>query len=430
MTATRATAERHDASMRVPAGGGSDDDRRRNLRRMKAVATGLLLFAAVVYVLTIGHDGFLGFVNAGAEASMIGALADWFAVSALFRHPLGIPVPHTAIIPTRKDALGRSLQEFVAENFLAEDVVREKVARADVGRRLGEWLTAPGHADRVSGEVTRVAVHGLRNVRDDDAALLLEHVLLRPLSQRSWSPPAGRLLARLVDAGGHHRAVDLAFDNLHAWLKDNDRRVIAIVLERAPTWTPRWVNQRIAEHVYDQVMAFVDDVRRNPLHQVRVGLDDLLTRFARDLQNDPYTMRRADRVLSGLVTHPQVTAALVDVWDHVRSALLESAEDPRSELRQRIDEGLRDFGRRLGTDSGLRRRIDRRAQDVAGFLVRTYGRELASVISDTVERWDGRDAARRIELHVGRDLQFIRVNGTIVGGLAGVLIHGLTVVFG
>ncbi|MCB0881895.1 MAG: DUF445 domain-containing protein [Thermoleophilia bacterium] len=412
--------------MAVPDAPGADEERRRNLRRMKAVAFGLLVFAAIVYVATLGDGGFLGYVNAGAEASMIGALADWFAVTALFRHPLGLPVPHTAIIPTRKDALGRSLQEFVADNFLAEDVVREKVARADVARRVGEWLAHPRNAARVSAEASRLASHALRNMRDDDAALLLENAVLTPLSERSWSPSAGRLLDRLVDAGGHHRAVDLAIDHLHRWLLDNEERVVGIVLERAPTWTPKWVNERISRHVYDQLVAFVRDVQASPLHKVRLGLDDLLGRLARDLQNDPYTINRGDRVLSGLITHPQVRATLVDVWDHIRAVLLEGAEDAESPMRVRLNDALGDFARRLGRDAALRARIDARAEDVSGFLVRTYGRELASVISDTVERWDGQDAARRIELHVGRDLQFIRVNGTIVGGLAGVVIHALT----
>ncbi len=254
-------------------------------------------------------------------------------------------------------------------------------------------------------------------------------MILQPLSQRSWSPAAGRLLQRLVADGGHHRAVDLGLDHLHRWLRDNEERVVTIVLDRAPTWTPKWVNQRIAQHVYDQLVAFVEDVQGSPLHKVRIGLDDMLGGFASDLQNDPYTMNRADRILSGLITHAQVRAALVDVWDHVRAVLLEEAENPASQLRLQVEAALRDFGARLGSDAALRARIDARAQDISGFLVRTYGRELASVISDTVERWDGKDAARRIELHVGRDLQFIRVNGTIVGGLAGVAIHTLIVLF-
>lgn len=408
----------------------ADERRRENLRRMKLFATGLLVLAAVVYALTTGSDGWLGFVNAAAEAAMVGALADWFAVTALFRHPLGIPVPHTAIIPTRKDALGRSLQEFVTQNFLAEDVVREKVQRADVGRRLGTWLSVRANADRVAAEISRGLSHALRGLKDDDATLILEHAILKPLGQRPWSPPAGRLLKRLVEDGAHHRIVDLGFEHLHRWLRENDTAVVEIVMERAPSWTPRWVNERLAERVYGEVVSFVEDIRSDPAHQVRLGIDDMLAKLASDLQSDPHTMRRADRIVARLVSHPDTRAALTDVWAHTRHVLIEAAEDPGSELRHRVVDGLMGFGERLVDDEGLRARVDRRVQDITGFLVRTYGHEVSSVISDTVERWDATDAARRIELHVGRDLQFIRVNGTVVGGLAGLVIHTLTVLFG
>jgi len=415
----------------APQMGGeeADERRRENLRRMKLFATGLLVLAAIVYAATTGRHGWLGFVNAGAEAAMVGALADWFAVTALFRHPLGIPVPHTAIIPTRKDALGRSLQEFVAQNFLAEDVVREKVGRADVGRRLGTWLSRRQNAERVSAEISRAMSHALRGLRDDDATLILEHAILKPLAQRPWSPPAGRLLKRLVEDGAHHRIVDLGFEHLHRWLVENDRLVVDIVLERAPTWTPRWVNERIAERVYGEVVEFVEDIRSDPAHQVRLGIDDMLARLAADLQSDPHTMRRADRIVRRLLSHPDTRAALTDVWTHAREVLIHATEDPGSDLRQRVVDGLVGFGERLADDEDLRARVDRRVQDMSGFLVRTYGHEVSSVISDTVERWDATDAARRIELHVGRDLQFIRVNGTVVGGLAGIVIHTLTVLF-
>ncbi|MFN8110202.1 MAG: DUF445 domain-containing protein [Thermoleophilia bacterium] len=405
----------------------ADEARRANLRRMKAVATGLLVLAAVLYLVTVGRHGWLGFVNTAAEAAMVGALADWFAVTALFRHPLGIPIPHTAIIPTRKDALGLSLQEFVADNFLAEDVVREKVARAEVGRRLGEWLSQRPNAERVGAELARAGAAGLRGLRDEDAALIMEHVVLRPLAARPWSPAAGRLLHQLASEGAHHRLVDLGVEHLYAWLLANTDRVMGMVGERTPVWMPKWANDRIAERVYAEIVRFVDDVRRDPAHQLRRSLDDMLLGLARDLQNDPHTMQRAERIAARLVTHPDLIEALRDIWAHLRGVLLTAAADPASELRVRGADALVDVGQRLHDDDAFRARFDARVQDITGFVVRTYGREVASVISDTVQRWDARDASRRIELHVGRDLQFIRVNGTVVGGLAGLAIHTVTV---
>src|SRR4051812_1915351 len=200
----RMSAQATTAAPSGPAGpGGPDlsafadaDERRRAaaLRRMKLVATGLLMVAAVVYAVTVGQDGALGFVNTGAEAAMVGALADWFAVTALFRHPLGLPIPHTALIPNRKDALGRSLEEFVATNFLSEDVVRDKVARAEVSRRVGAWLTEPAHGDRVATELANLARGAIRVLRDDDVVAVLEQLVVQRAAKLEWSPIAGRLL--------------------------------------------------------------------------------------------------------------------------------------------------------------------------------------------------------------------------------------------
>ncbi len=408
----------------------ADERRLRDLRRMKSFAFALLVLAAVVYAATVGYGGGVAYVNATAEAAMVGALADWFAVTALFRHPLGIPVPHTAIIPTRKDALGRSLEEFVATNFLAEDVVRAKVARAQVAARAGAWLAERSHSERASAELGGLVARLLRSLRDEDVAVILDHAVVRPLAQRPWSPPAGRLLSRVVTDGAHHRFVDLGAEHLHAWLRDNQSLVFTLVLERAPAWTPRWVDERIAVKIYSELVALTADIAGQRDHRARLALDDLLLRLARDLQEDPATMLRAERFVERLVTHPDVRASIADVWASVRTLLVESAVDPDSELRQRSVVALQAFGVQLGQDPALRQRVDTWVEDIVGFLVRTYRDEVSTVISDTVQRWDATDAARRIELHVGRDLQFIRVNGTVVGGLAGLLIHALTVLAG
>jgi uncharacterized membrane-anchored protein YjiN (DUF445 family) len=397
---------------------------------MKAVALGLLVFAALVYVLTLHQSGLLGFVNAGAEASMIGAVADWFAVTALFRHPLGLPVPHTAIIPTRKDALGRSLQEFVATNFLAEDVVRGRVERSDVARRVGVWLGDPGHAARITAELASLTKGAMTVVQDEKVAAVLESVVLRRALQRPWGPPAGRLLDRVVTDGAHHRLVDVAVEAVHEWLTEHEDVVYRLVVERAPIWTPNWIDQRIARRAYIEVLQLVADVRADPDHRVRKALDGMLGQLAKDLQVDPTTMQRADAFRDGLMNHPDLRSAVRALWSSVRASLEEAIDDPASELRLRILDGLLSLGRRLATDPGLQQVVDRYIADAAGHLVSNYRHEVATVISETVDRWDGDDASRRIELHVGRDLQFIRINGTVVGGLVGVLIHTVTVLAG
>lgn len=405
--------------------------RRSQLRRMKSVALGLLLFAAAVYVLTLDDTtGVLGFVNAGAEASMVGAVADWFAVTALFRRPLGLPIPHTALIPTRKDALGRSLQEFVATNFLAEEVVRSRIEHVEPARRIGVWLNDPAHAARVTAEIASLARGAMTVMRDEQVAAVLETVVLRRLLRRPWGPPTGRLLDRILKEGAHHRLIDVVVEALYEWVIANEGVIVRLVSERAPVWTPTWVDQRIGHRAYLEARDLVADIRQYKNHRARVALDEMIAELASDLQSDPATMRRADDFRDGVLNHPDVQSAVRTLWATVRRVLEESIDDPGSELRLRILEGLTSFGHRIVHDERLRSTVDRYVADAAGHLIASYRHEVATVISETVDRWDAADASRRIELHVGRDLQFIRINGTIVGGLVGVVIHAITMLIG
>jgi uncharacterized membrane-anchored protein YjiN (DUF445 family) len=405
----------------------SDEQRRQGLRRMKLLATGLFVLAAVVFAVTLGEDGWVGFVNAGAEAAMVGALADWFAVTALFRHPLGLPIPHTALIPTRKDQLGQSLEEFVTANFLSEDVVRDKIERAGISRRLGLWLSEPPHAERVAAELAAAGRGVLGVLQDDEVAAVLEQVILPRAAALPWSPVLGRLLDGIVDDGTHHRLVDLLLDEGRGWLEANRENVINLVLEQAPGWSPQWVDNRVARRVYDELHRWVIEVSGDPRHPARIALDDLLRRLAHDLHHDPTTQERVEGIKERLLAHPEMRKASVAIWSTARRLLLEAIEEPDGELRRRIVSGLVGFGEQLAGDQALQARLDGYVQDLVGYVVRNYAGEVATVISDTVQRWDGEDASRRIELHVGRDLQFIRINGTVVGALAGLAIHTVVV---
>ncbi|HEX6875413.1 MAG TPA: DUF445 domain-containing protein [Nocardioidaceae bacterium] len=405
----------------------SDERRRVALRRMRTLAVALLMFAATVYLLTLGQDGFLGFVNAGAEASMVGAMADWFAVTALFKHPLGLPVPHTALVPTRKDELGRSLEEFVGANFLQESVIRDRIALARMSERIGHWLVEPENSKRVVDEVAAVLQVGLSRVRDEDMAALVEDVLLPRFRDEPISPIAGSLLEEIVRDGAHHGLVDLALEEAHRWLLDNEETFTDVVGERAPWWSPQALNERVTHRVYVEAVAWVDDIRKDPYHHARTALDSVLAKLANDLLHDEATQERAERLKERVLDHPQVVVTATSLWNAFRTALLNALADDDGPLRHRAVLELTAFGARLVTEEKLRERLDGHAADLAVFIVGRYGDELTAVITHTVDRWDGKEAARRIELYVGRDLQFIRINGTIVGGLVGVLIHAFTV---
>ena len=407
--------------------GPADQVRRRGLRRMRAVALSLLILAAVVFIATRNHDGVWGYVNATAEAAMIGGLADWFAVTALFRHPLGIPIPHTAIIPSRKDALGQSLEEFVTGNFLTADAARERVAAADVSRRVGRWLTQEQHSARVITEVAKASSRALVAIKDEDVLGFVEQSLLPRLVHEPLSPVVGHFLESVVQDGAHHGLVDIALVEAHVWLSANEDAVATIVGARAPWWSPAWLDERVIARVHQEALAWVADVRDRPNHPARQALDDLLHQLAVDMQNDPETIARAEALKVRVMTHPQMGPSAVGLWDALRTAMLGALDDADGQLRRRGVSALSEFGSRLLDDAELRQRVDGHIADAIGFVVTAYGHEIAKVISQTVDRWDGKEAAERIELHVGRDLQFIRINGTIVGGLAGLVIHTLNV---
>ncbi|MBR7741797.1 DUF445 domain-containing protein [Phycicoccus sp. BSK3Z-2] len=394
---------------------------------MRTVALSLLLLAAAVFLATLrlDHDGPWGYVNTAAEAAMVGALADWFAVTALFRHPLGLPIPHTAIIPRRKNEIGRGLQDFVTDNFLTEEIARERLAAAHVSERVGRWLGVARHRRRVLTEVVRVARAGLGRLDEGQVRELVEDFLVPRLVREPVSPIAGALLEGVVAERTHHGLVDLGLEELHDWLREHPGTYAEVLGSRAPWWSPPWLDDRVIGWTYEQVLAFLLEIRRDPAHPARLALDDLLRRLADDLQHDPDVMARAESLKERLLTHPQAAETAVGLWRSFRTALETAMDDEGSYFHTRGDELLQHLGRRLTDDPVWQERVEARLGEAVSFVVTTYGSEVAEVISVTVDRWDGREAASRIELHVGRDLQFIRINGTVVGALAGLVIHGV-----
>jgi uncharacterized membrane-anchored protein YjiN (DUF445 family) len=407
--------------------------KRRGLRRMKAIALGALVVAAIVYGLAqwgiSAGWGWLGYIRAAAEASMVGALADWFAVTALFRRPLALPIPHTAIIPTRKDAIGENLGAFIGANFLAEDVVSDKLRRAELPVRIGDWLVQGENAERITAELAGLARGAVAVLRDEDVQAVLDSVLVRKLLDKRWGPPLGAVLERIFADGSHHRLVDLVAERGYAWVRDNHATVLRVVSERAPSWSPRFVDEMLADKVYTEVLAFAWAVKSDAEHPMRQALDTFLVEFADDLQHDEHTIARAEAIKRQVVEHPEVAKWLSQAWGTAKAMLLDAAEDPSSELRIRVRDGLVTLGARLAGKTATREKLDRWIEQAASYVVNNYRGEITTLITDTVERWDAGETSRKIELQVGKDLQFIRLNGTMVGALVGVVIYAVTRVF-
>ncbi|MFF9088032.1 DUF445 domain-containing protein [Streptomyces sp. NPDC014991] len=409
----------------------ADEERRRGVRRMKLTAAGLLLLVAVVYVLAkvAGHAGagtWTGYVAAAAEAGMVGALADWFAVTALFRHPLGLPIPHTAIIPNKKDQLGVSLGEFVGENFLSEDVVRQRLRAVGIGSRLGTWLAEPEHADRVTAELATALRGALTVLRDSDVQAVVGEAITRRADAREIAPGLGTMLEKVVADGGHRRVVDLVVTRAHDWLVLHRDDVMVAVEGGAPGWTPRFVDRKVGERVYKELLRFVTETRDMPSHPARGALDRFLTDFAADLQSDTDTRARVERLKTEVLGRGEVQELIASAWTAVRSMIVAAADDERSELRLRVRAALLSLGTRMATEAKVQGKVDSWVEGAAVHVVTTYRKEITSLITDTVAGWDAEHTTRKIEAHIGRDLQFIRINGTVVGSLAGLVIYTLS----
>ncbi|MBA3983351.1 MAG: DUF445 domain-containing protein [Acidimicrobiia bacterium] len=396
---------------------------------MKIVATGLFVLALFVFVVAEANEEratWIGYVRAFSEAAMIGALADWFAVTALFRHPLGIPIPHTAIVRHRKDEIGRGLGEFVEDNFLSRDVLDERLAEARLAERIGTWLAEPANARRLADALAD-AVAGVVEVLDDtELQDGIERAVERRVQRIEAAPLAAKVLDASITSGHHQRLLDAVLVGLDGFLDDNRQTFRSRLEEESPWWVPESIDDRIFEKIYDAVSRFITDVGADPDHEVRKSIDRRLAIFVVRLAEDPELARKAEQLKAELLEHPEVRAWIGSLWAEMREGITRLAAEPHGELRQRISASLERIGARLVTDADLQHRVDGWLERGIHYIVEHYRNEVTNFIATTIERWDPETTSRRMELQVGRDLQFIRINGTIVGGLAGLVIHTIT----
>ncbi|MGF6887971.1 uncharacterized membrane-anchored protein YjiN (DUF445 family) [Nocardia sp. GAS34] len=406
-----------------------ESGKRRDLRRMKLVATGFLAAATVVYLVCCWiasrgwGAGWVGYVRAASEAGMVGALADWFAVTALFRHPLGLPIPHTAIIRKKKDQLGESLGNFVRTNFLSPDTVVEKVNSAQISFRLGRWMADAQHAARVSEESSTMLRAVIDALRDEDVEQVIDQTIVRRIAEPQWGPPIGRVLSELLAENRQAPLLDLLAERAHQWALGSQETLDRIVLRDAPSWAPKFASTLLSERIYRELVEFTWKIRSQPDHEVRLAANRFLDEFADDLQHDPAMIAKAERIKAEIMGREEITGMARATWRAAKRLILESADDPDSTLRRKLTENVQQLGQRLVNEPEMRNKVDAWVERGVRYLVSNYGSEIATLISDTVARWDADEASRKIELQAGRDLQFIRINGTVVGSLAGLVIY-------
>ena len=407
----------------------ADLERRVALRKMKALATGLLVLVTIVFFFARWLEethGWVGYIRAFAEAAMVGALADWFAVSALFRHPLGIPIPHTAIIPHRKDQIGRSLGEFVQTNFLTREVLNERLAGAHIGKRLGDWMADEENAGKAGGAVSDLLRGGLEVLDDRDVASALESLIERRVRATPVAPLVGKAIDLAVEGGHHQRLLDAVLKGLQGFLEDNKATFRERLQHESPWWIPDSIDDKLFAKIYRGANSFIAEVAADPSHEVRRSIDARVVTFAERLRSDPELLAKGEELKTELLAHPDVRAWLGSLWGELKRNTISALDDPGSELRRRIDRSLTSLGRRLASDPDLQAKVDDWVTRAADHIVDHYRGEVSDLIAGTVAKWDGKATSERMELQVGRDLQFIRINGTIVGGLAGLAIYSVT----
>jgi uncharacterized membrane-anchored protein YjiN (DUF445 family) len=407
--------------------------RARRLAAARRRATALLVGVTVLFVaVTVAgaHGTLLGYVQAGAEASMVGGVADWFAVTALFRRPLGLPIPHTALIVERKDQFAATLGQFVQENFLNADVLAERIRSAGLVPRLAAWLADPANAARFAGHAADLVVKVAEALRDEDVQRVFTAELTRAVDTVEVAPLAGRVL-RVITAGGHHADLfNLIVSGVDRYLQDH----YAELRERFEAESPRWVPDTVYRLVFDRLHARLRQrlaaMAADPGDEARNQFEEWIAGLPHRLETSPELRERGERIKRDVLGRAELRDWSSSLWRQAKAALRTQAADPDSELRRQLADALVAAGRRLGSDHRLQDSLERVVESGARTFAGQFHAELADLVTGTIARWDAAETSSQLELLLGRDLQFIRINGTVVGAGVGLALHAITVALG
>jgi uncharacterized membrane-anchored protein YjiN (DUF445 family) len=402
--------------------------RARRLAAARRRATGLLVGVTVLFLAVTAagvHGTLLGFVQAGAEASMVGGVADWFAVTALFRRPLGLPVPHTALLVERKDQFAVTLGQFVQENFLNADVLAERIRAARLVPRLAAWLADRANAARFAGHAADLLVTVAEAFRDEDVQRVLTAELTRAVDTVEVAPLAGRAL-RVIIAGGHHADLfDAVVSAADRYLADHYLELRELFEAESPGWVPDAVYRRVFDRLFTRLRRRLVAMAADPDDQARHQFEEWIAGLPHRLETSPELRERGERLKREVLASAGLRDWSSSLWQKAKEALRAQAADPESELRRRLADALVAAGRRLGSDRRLQEGLERMVESGARALADQFHDELAGLVTGTIERWDAAETSSQLELLLGRDLQFIRINGTVVGAGVGLALHAI-----
>jgi uncharacterized membrane-anchored protein YjiN (DUF445 family) len=423
------TAPRPDSPVPAP-GHESPAQRARGLTVARRRASALLGAVTVLFVaVTVAgaHGVLLGYVQAGAEASMVGGVADWFAVTALFRHPLGLPIPHTAIIVERKDQFAATLGQFVQENFLNGDVLADRIRSARLVPRLAGWLADEGNAARFAGRAADLVVTVTENLRDEDVQRVLTAELTRAVDSVEVAPLAGRVLRALIAGGQHAEVFDAILSGADRYLASHAAELRELFEAEAPRWVPDAVYRRLFDRLYNRLRERLAAMQADPEDQTRRQFEAWIAGLPDRLETSPELRERGERLKREVLGSAVLRDWSSSLWGRIKEGLRVQAADPDSELRRRMADVLVAAGRRLGSDRRLADGLDRMVESGARGLADQFHDELAGLVTGTIQRWDAAETSSQLELLLGRDLQYIRINGTVVGAIVGLALHAVAV---
>jgi uncharacterized membrane-anchored protein YjiN (DUF445 family) len=400
--------------------------RQAQLDSMKRRATLLLVAATVIFIVARAFESrwaWLVYVRVTMEAAMVGGLADWFAVTALFRHPLGIPIPHTAIVPARKDRVGRTLGAFVQRNFLSRDVIEHRMRSLEVGHRLAEWLAEPANARTIARSAAEAMSSAAELLRDEDVQEVIDRSLARRVRSMHIAPLLGKVLGVITEDGRHQELLDEVIVLAARTVDDNSELIRQRIEQETPWWIPSAVDEKIFKRVLRAIQRLLGELSQDPVHPLRARFDESLRNFIERLNNSPELAARVDAWKEDFLDNDAARRFSLSLWQEAKDALARYVANPDSTAPGAIEHALTAFGQKAMDDPELLAKMDEFAVNVAVYLVSRYQDEVGELIASTVASWDPELTSRRVELAIGRDLQFIRINGTIVGGLAGLVIY-------
>jgi uncharacterized membrane-anchored protein YjiN (DUF445 family) len=408
-----------------------DAERSRDLRRIKLAATALLVFTAALFLVARHYEPThwaWGYVASFAAAATVGGLADWYAVVALFRRPLGLPIPHTAIIPRNHLRIADTLGEFIETNFLAPEPVEKRLGEVDFAALVADWLVEPERAAALADFVLRLLPQTLGAIEQSGLKGFLGKRIMTELERVELAPLAAGLLSAVTEKGRHQRLLDELLGALEKVLTNEE--TLAALRERIRKELPALFNlYRADAYLLRKIVAstsgFIQDARADRRHPLRVEFDSFVTGFIEQLRSSQAFARRAERLKRDLLARPEITAIAEGAWESLRTFLEQDSRAPDSQIRRQLEAMLVDIGGQLARDPAIRAEINRGMVRVLADFVQSQKSGVGRFIADQVKAWDIDMLIGRIELTVGRDLQYIRFNGALIGGLAGLALHAL-----